>query len=218
MLGSRAIYHDGWKAVAFHPVGPLYDDGLKVNAPFDDDVWELYHVAEDHSEVHDRGRRVSRTRWRSWSSGGGTRPVATTCSPSTTVSWRPSPTPSPITGDPRDTFRYFQGGAQVPEPVAVNVRNRSHAIAVTIDVPEGRCRTACSSPWAPPSGGWSLHVLDGPPSLRPQPVRQDALPCSHADAALGSGRHTVGFTLREGRGPGGPATLLLRTARWWPRA
>ena len=54
MLGSRAIYHDGWKAVTFHPVGPLYGDGLSSNAPFEDDVWELYHVAEDISEVHDR--------------------------------------------------------------------------------------------------------------------------------------------------------------------
>ena len=54
MLGSRAIYHDGWKAVTFHPVGPLYDDGLRSNAPFDDDVWELYQVADDVSEVHDR--------------------------------------------------------------------------------------------------------------------------------------------------------------------
>ena len=51
MLGSRALYHDGWKAVTFHPVGPLYDDGLQASAPFDDDVWELYHVAEDVSEV-----------------------------------------------------------------------------------------------------------------------------------------------------------------------
>ena len=54
MLGSRAIYHDGWKAVTYHPVGPVYDDGLRASASFDDDVWELYHVAEDVSEVHDR--------------------------------------------------------------------------------------------------------------------------------------------------------------------
>ncbi len=41
MLGSRAIYHRGWKAVTFHPVGPLYDD-QNPNDPFDADVWELY--------------------------------------------------------------------------------------------------------------------------------------------------------------------------------
>ena len=35
MFGSRALYHRGWKAVAFHPVGPLYDD-QDPNASFDD--------------------------------------------------------------------------------------------------------------------------------------------------------------------------------------
>src|SRR5579875_3182494 len=52
MFGSRALYHDGWKAVTFHPVGPLYDD-QDPNAPFDADAWELYHVAEDPSESRD---------------------------------------------------------------------------------------------------------------------------------------------------------------------
>ena len=52
MFGSRAIYHQGWKAVTFHPVGPLYDD-QDPNAPFDEDVWELYHVEEDLSESRD---------------------------------------------------------------------------------------------------------------------------------------------------------------------
>ena len=60
MLSSRAIYHDGWKAVTYHPVGPIYDDGLRANAPWDDDVWELYHVTEDVSESRDRACRVPR--------------------------------------------------------------------------------------------------------------------------------------------------------------
>ncbi len=50
MLGSRGIYHDGWKAVTFKPLGAMYDDGLDPDAPFEDDVWELYHVAEDLTE------------------------------------------------------------------------------------------------------------------------------------------------------------------------
>src|SRR4051794_1571366 len=53
MLGSRAIYHDGWKAVVFHPGAFLSYDGSDGRRPFDEDVWELYHVAEDFSEVHD---------------------------------------------------------------------------------------------------------------------------------------------------------------------
>lgn len=43
MVGNRAIYHDGWKAVTLH----------KQDASFDEDVWELYHVDEDFTELKD---------------------------------------------------------------------------------------------------------------------------------------------------------------------
>ena len=43
MGGHRAIYFDGWKAVTRHTPG----------VPFDDDVWELYRVADDFSETND---------------------------------------------------------------------------------------------------------------------------------------------------------------------
>lgn len=43
MSGHRGIVVDGWKAVTFHP----------PYSSFDDDTWELYHLDEDFSEVHD---------------------------------------------------------------------------------------------------------------------------------------------------------------------
>ncbi|MDH3678336.1 MAG: arylsulfatase [Acidimicrobiia bacterium] len=43
MVGHRAIWHDGWKAVTMHERG----------TPFEDDVWALYHTDEDFSECHD---------------------------------------------------------------------------------------------------------------------------------------------------------------------
>ena len=43
MFGHRGIWKDGWKAVAYHAPG----------TPFEDDVWELYHLDEDFSEVRD---------------------------------------------------------------------------------------------------------------------------------------------------------------------
>ena len=43
MFGHRAIISDGWKAVTRHTKG----------VPFDDDVWELYHLDQDRSECHD---------------------------------------------------------------------------------------------------------------------------------------------------------------------
>lgn len=43
MRGNRAIYHDGWKAIAIH----------KNGTDFEDDKWELYHVKKDFSEAID---------------------------------------------------------------------------------------------------------------------------------------------------------------------
>jgi arylsulfatase len=42
MMGHRAIYHQGWKAVTRHQPG----------VPFENDDWELYHLAEDRSECN----------------------------------------------------------------------------------------------------------------------------------------------------------------------
>ena len=53
MFGSRALYHQGWKAVVFHPSPIMAYDGTDVFKPFDEDVWELYDVVSDFSEVHD---------------------------------------------------------------------------------------------------------------------------------------------------------------------
>ncbi len=43
LLGDRALWHRGWKAVAHHDKG----------ADFDTDRWELYHLDEDFSECSD---------------------------------------------------------------------------------------------------------------------------------------------------------------------
>ncbi len=50
MFGHRGIWHDGWKAVAYHSPG----------TPFDDDTWELYHLASDFSEIDDLAAQEQR--------------------------------------------------------------------------------------------------------------------------------------------------------------
>ena len=45
MLGSRAIWHDGWKAITTHPT-------LSGWSHFNDDEWELYHTDVDRGELH----------------------------------------------------------------------------------------------------------------------------------------------------------------------
>ena len=60
MLGHRAIYHDGWRAVCPWP-GPSFTEagvgfGQPVSAQtlseLDGQKWELYHVEKDFAENH----------------------------------------------------------------------------------------------------------------------------------------------------------------------
>jgi arylsulfatase len=43
MFGHRGLWKDGWKAVSYHRPG----------TPFENDVWELYHLETDFSEIDD---------------------------------------------------------------------------------------------------------------------------------------------------------------------
>ena len=56
MLGSRAIYHGGWKATTNHiSTGVLDEEELAEGSrTFDDDCWELFDLGTDFSEAADR--------------------------------------------------------------------------------------------------------------------------------------------------------------------
>ena len=206
MLGSRAIYHDGWKAVTFHPVGPLYDDGLRSNAPFDEDVWELYHVAEDVSEAHDRAAEFPEK-----------------VEELVAMWWEEARRNDVLPLDNRvleamahkhdgrryqDTYRYFQGGSQVPEWVAVDVRNRSHAITVDLETPAGTVPDGTLLALGCALGGWTLHVLDG--RLRyVHNLYGHSLYEVVASSALAPGRHQVEFRFDKDEGAGGQASLVV---------
>lgn len=160
MLGSRAIYHDGWKAVTFHPVGPMYGDGLNPNARFEDDVWELYHVAEDQSESRNLAstypQRLAELVELWWKEARDNQVLPLDNRALWALTHR-----KPSQRQERNTFRYFQGGAQVPEAVAVNVRNRSHEIIVDVVMPDEKVPEGTLIALGCALGGWSLHLLDG---------------------------------------------------------
>ncbi|HZQ86378.1 MAG TPA: arylsulfatase [Acidimicrobiales bacterium] len=213
MLGSRAIYHDGWKAVTYHPVGPLYDDGLDMNAPFDDDVWELYHVAEDASECHDlAAEHPDKVRelvalWWDEAERNDVLPL------DNRVLWT-IVNPKPGKHRDRSHFRYFPGGAMVPQFVAADLRNRSHMIAVEVEVhasdsdgdgtPPGGVLLAMGSVL----GGWSLHVLDGRLRYVHNLYGKERY-VVEAPEALAPGRHDLVFAFDKDDGPGGRAELRI---------
>jgi arylsulfatase A-like enzyme len=128
MLGSRAIWHDGWKAVTNHPT-------LSGWSNFNDDEWELYHVDVDRSELHnlaaeqpDKVRELVNL-WFAEAGANGAFPLDDRSALEILI------TPRPVLSPPRNRYVYFPDTAEVPESQAVNIRNRSFAIGALVDIP-----------------------------------------------------------------------------------
>ena len=162
MLGSRGIYHDGWKAVTFKPLGHMYDDGLDPNAPFEDDAWELFDVRADPTETNDLaatepGKLAAMVgRWWTEARKYQVRPLDNR--------------PLAALEAPRRAFHerrrvtYWPSPHPVPENNAINTRGRSHQIVATVDVPDDipeRGFEGVLLAMGTALGGWSFHVLDG---------------------------------------------------------
>jgi arylsulfatase len=158
MFGSRAIYHDGWKAVAYHAIAPLYDD-QNPNASFDEDVWELYDVTTDLSETRDLSAehpdRLAELIELWWQEAGRNQVLPLDNRVLFALVY-----PKPDRRRPRDLYRYFPGGAQVPESVAVNIRYRSHALLIDATIPPLGESDGVLLAQGSVLGGWSLHILD----------------------------------------------------------
>jgi arylsulfatase len=128
MLGSRSIWHDGWKAVTTHPT-------LSGWSHFAQDTWELYHTDVDRSEVHDLAEQEpGRLRelialWYAEAGANGAFPLDDRGALEIIL------TPRPVLTAPRNRYIYHPGLADVPESQAVNIRNRSYAIGALVDIP-----------------------------------------------------------------------------------
>jgi arylsulfatase len=129
MLGSRGIWHDGWKAVTTHPT-------ISGWGQFGKDTWELYHTDEDRSELHDlAAQEPERLRelinlWYAEAGTNGAFPLDDRSAVEIITTQRPLLSPS------RNRYVYYPGAAEVPESQAVNVRNRSYIVAALVDIPE----------------------------------------------------------------------------------
>ncbi|MBN6190117.1 sulfatase-like hydrolase/transferase [Aneurinibacillus sp. BA2021] len=152
MLGTRGIWKDGWKAAAVH--APLTGTGH-----FEDDAWELFHVAEDRAEAHDLAAahpeklRELIDAWFAEAEANFALPLDDRSARELLTVQRPQ------AERPRERYVYYPGTAAVPESVAVNVRGRSFKIiadAVLEDGAQGVLFAHGSR-----FGGHSLFVKDG---------------------------------------------------------
>jgi arylsulfatase A-like enzyme len=128
MLGSRGIWHDGWKAVTTHVVCAGWGD-------YGNDTWELYHTDTDRSECHNLAEQEPErlrdliSRWHIEAGANAAFPLDDRGAIEILT------TPRPVLTAPRNSYVYYPGTAEVPEAQAVNVRNRSYSVAALTDIP-----------------------------------------------------------------------------------
>jgi hypothetical protein len=127
MLGTRGIWEDGWKAVAVH--GPLSGIGK-----YDEDDWELYNLEEDRAEArnlaaeHPDKLKGLIELWFEEARKYNVLPLDDRFPPEILNDPRPQPE------EPRDTYVYYPGTAEVPEVVAVSTRGRSYKILADVEL------------------------------------------------------------------------------------
>ncbi len=151
MLGTRAIWKDGWKAVAVH--APLTGTGK-----FDKDVWELYNVDVDRAEANNLAKKNPEKlkelvdAWFAEADKNLVLPLDDRSAMEIIGAERPSQE------KPKTRYIYYPGTAAVPEGVAVNVRGRSYKIVGDVDIKSGASGVIFAH--GSRFGGHSLFIKD----------------------------------------------------------
>jgi len=154
MMGCRAIYYEGWKAVCFHPLMMMPYDGSDPRRPFDEDEWELYHVAEDFAETTDLAQkepdRLADLIELWWQEAERNLVLPLTNMPGRHGDYRYR----------RDHYEYYAGISSLPDTVAPNLRNRSWQVTAEIDNTGGDVAGVIANHGSG-AGGYTLYVKDG---------------------------------------------------------
>ncbi len=164
MLGSRAIYKDGWRAVCPWP-GPSFTEagvgfGEAIPAEklveLDATGWELYHVAEDFAENHNvagehRDKLIELIG--TWYAEAGKYDVM----PIDGSGLARMVSEKPLVALPRDRYTYRPGTQSIPFFAGPRILNRPHSITAEVEIPEGGAEGVllCQGTAA---GGYSLYI------------------------------------------------------------
>jgi arylsulfatase len=204
MFGNRALYHDGWIACCRHGRLPWINVG---SAPWSEDRWELYHIAEDFSEAVDLAAqqqeklRELQDLFMAEAAKYNVLPLDDRFIERADVRLRPSY----FYG--RTRVRFYPGMVRLPEGSAPKTHNVTHTITVEATIPDdGEGVLVCVGG---DTAGWSLFVQNGKliyhynwfDTERYEIVSTRTVPAG-AVALKAAFRN-------EGTVPGGPATVRL---------
>ncbi len=160
IMGSRAIYHDGWMASAFGPRVPWIPGtppGIREWTP-DKDTWELYHLAEDWSQANDLAAKmpeklaqmkdlflIEATKNKALPIGGGL--------------WVPVFHPEMRLGPPNTEWNFTGDITRMPEFTAPALGNKPNLVTIEANIPANA--NGVLYKLGANSGGLTLFVEDG---------------------------------------------------------
>jgi arylsulfatase A-like enzyme len=159
MFGNRAIYHDGWTAVARHSIPWVLQAKMP---PVADDRWELYDLRSDFSQSNDLAakeparleelkRLFDREAVRNHVYPLDDRRVERL---SAEIAGRPD-----LVGA-HASITLFEGMTGIAEGAFLDLRAKSHEIVADIEIPEGGGDGVIIAQ-AGRFGGWSLYMKGG---------------------------------------------------------
>ena len=152
MLGTRAIWQDGWKAVAVH--APLTDKGH-----FDQDKWELYHTDVDRSESKDLAKEnpekleALKKLYDEEAKKNFAYPLDDRSATQILTLERPEEE------EKTDNYIYYPHTSSVPEAVAVSIRGKSYKIVSSVEITDANASGVIFAHGSR-FGGHSLFIKD----------------------------------------------------------
>ncbi len=203
MFGNRALWEDGWKAVTLHANRMPWD--LNARLPFDQDKWELYHVAEDFSESTDLAAKHPEK-------------LAALQKAFDEEAWKYNVYPlyddmikrvaaqeGRLFGD-KKVFTYFAPGAvRIAEKASAPVKNKSHTIETKLELKGGEEGVIAAVGGM--TGGFTMFIKGG--RLYYDYNYLDGVYYTLESPPLGTGKVDLKFEFKKTVEFGGTGTLFV---------
>ena len=213
MFGNRAIYHEGWTAVARHSIPWVLEANLP---PVAQDRWELYDLDADFSQSNDLAAREParladlKARFEREAVRNRVYPIDDRRLErlNAEVAGRPD-----LVGARRE-ITLHEGMTGIGENAFLDLRAKSHVITADIEVPEGGGSGVIIAQ-AGRFGGWSLYMKDGFLRHVHNFAGLESFTAG-SPAVLAPGAHTVRYEFVRDAQPGttsGTSTLFVDGVR-----
>ena len=206
MLGHRAIYNDGWRAVCPWPGPSFAEAGMGFGQPIsgerlselDAHGWELYHVEQDFAENHDVAADNPAklieliATWYVEAGKYGVLPIDGS-GLGRMIAEKPAAAPD------RDRYTYIPDTQSIPFFAAPRVLNRPHAITASVEIPEGGADGVLLSQGTA-AGGYSFYLHEGKLHYVHNYVGRNLYSVSSPDP-VPAGAHELRFEFEPTGGP-----------------